>query len=423
MKAIITSIFLLFGFSLIYGQDESILVFDGAFINIHNAANIVIDNPHDAAIQRTVNGGHIISEGENNNVRWNIGAEAGNYLVPFGFGTTHLLPLAFSTYGGAGNGYIEMATYGGSDWENSTYLPTGISNFHGFSGPDNSAYAMDRFWKIKARGYNSGNNDKPNFGSLMFGYRLEELQPDNTIRENEVMVQRYNPDLDSWYDFLPGGGNAAVDNVNRTVTIPLGVHKEQIYDWWVIVDKISPLPVELLGFTAEAVENAVHLQWKTTSEKNSEKFIVERSVDGENWEYVFEVAAQGFSTNEQSYEGIDENPYFGYSYYRLKQLDSDGTYNYSPIRQVYFEGAGQDAVTFYPNPTQNLVYVKTSQNFQNKGTLKVFDIQGKLLLKKDIFPDMGRIIPVNIEKLPQGTYLFRIEQSNALSNSYKVVKL
>ena len=313
-------------------QNEAVLVLNGAYINIEDGAQLVIDNPKDTAIKRTINGGHIISEDEDDIVRWNIGSNNGDYLVPFGYQTTDYLPLEFSTYGGLGNGYYELATYGGPTFLNSSYLPTGISNFVGFGAPDNSPYVMDRFWRVQARNYNSSNADRPDFQFLSLSYRdIEHSRVGNTINENTVWIQRYNPVLDSWYDYIPGSGVATVNTAANTVSVNV-VPSDETFDWWVIVDKISPLPVELLSFTASLIENKiVSLDWVTSTEYNSDKFIIERSIDGINWEFLAEKKAAGRSQQPIQYQGFDNSPYLGINYYRLRQVDLDGSFTYSKI--------------------------------------------------------------------------------------------
>lgn len=406
-------------------QGGAVLVINGGYINIENGARLVIDNPVDTAIKRTIAGGHIISEHENDIVRWNIGNRNGNYFVPFGLGTANYLPLRFNTTGGIGNGYFDLATYGGSNYLNTSYLPTGITNFTGFSSPDNSPYVMDRFWKIAARDYSSANAGRPNFSFLSLSYRDQEhLNPGNIINENLVFIQRYNPVLDTWYDYLPGGGSATVDVNNNTVSVPV-VPNDEIFDWWVIVDQISPLPVELLSFTADAVDNKiVHLNWETASEQNSDKFIVERSLDGKTWEFVVEVSASGFSNQIKNYQGVDPSPYSGYSYYRLKQLDLDGSFSYSATEQVFIKDAVVYTTVVYPNPATNQINVQFSDARVKSRVLIVYDVQGKLLIHRDVLSaTANNIVPIDVSRLAQGSYLIQVITDQNSSETYKFVKL
>ncbi|QKG53067.1 hypothetical protein [Hymenobacter sp. BRD67] len=114
----------------------------------------------------------------------------------------------------------------------------------------------------------------------------------------------------------------------------------------------TPLPVELTAFTATAEGNtAVALAWATASEQNTLAFEVERSQDGKTFAHVSTVAAAGSSSTSRRYELLDTNPLARQSvlYYRLKQLDVDGTYSYSPVRTVALAGASA-GLSLYPNP-------------------------------------------------------------------------
>lgn len=406
-------------------QNGAILVLNGAYINIENAAQLVIDNPVDTAIKRTINSGHIISENENDIVRWNIGNNNGDYIVPFGYQISDYLPLEFTTFGGIGNGYYELATYSGPSFLNSSYLPTGITNFTGFGAADNSPYVMDRFWKLKARGYNSGNNDRPDFQFLSLSYRdIEHSRAGNVINENTTWIQRYNPVLDSWYDYIPGGGSATVNTSNNTVSVNV-VPKDETFDWWAIVDQISPLPVELLSFIATAIENrVVSLDWVTSSEYSSDKFIIERSIDGKNWEVLTEKPAAGRSQQPIQYQVIDNSPYLGLNYYRLKQVDLDGSFVLSKVETAMITDHSEFTAMIYPNPTLNQINIQFSNMDFKQRKLNVLDVQGKVLIKRDLTAkDKSSIVPIDVSKLSQGSYLIQVETDSQELEVYKFVKL
>lgn len=404
-------------------QNGAVLVMNGGYINIENGAQLVIDNPVDTAIKRTLAGGHIISEHENDVIRWNIGNRNGDYFIPFGVGISDYIPLRFTTYGGVGNGYFELATYGGPDYLNSSYLPAGLTNFTGFSANDNSPYVMDRFWKIKARDYASSNAGRPDFHFLSLSYRdTEHTNIGNIINEGSVFIQRYNPILDSWYDYIPAAGAVTTNVVNNTVSVNV-VPNDEIFDWWAIVDAISPLPVELLSFDAKPVDNkAVVIEWTTVSERNLDKFIVERSMDGVSWEFVLQTAALGDSRSLAEYQGVDAAPYTGQSYYRLKQIDLDGTYSYSSIKAVYIEDATRMLTLIYPNPAQGVLNVHFSDELTPK-SLVVYDVQGKLVISRDIRSETANTVPLDISRLAQGSYLIQIVTDEQETETYKFVKL
>ena len=114
----------------------------------------------------------------------------------------------------------------------------------------------------------------------------------------------------------------------------------------------EPLPVELTQFTATATgPSAVRLAWATASEKNSAVFEVERSADGRAFVAIGAVAAAGSSSRARGYELLDSKLPAGAAtlYYRLRQVDADGSFSYSPVRTVGLTGAAA-GLSLYPNP-------------------------------------------------------------------------
>lgn len=116
------------------------------------------------------------------------------------------------------------------------------------------------------------------------------------------------------------------------------------------------LPIELLSFKAYSMENGtVLLEWQTRSEINNDYFTVEKSKDGFSWEHLVDVGGAGNSSTFLNYSWIDSNPFNGTSYYRLKQTDFDGQFEYSQVRDVDCNGLSSNEVQFYPNPTNSQI--------------------------------------------------------------------
>ena len=136
----------------------------------------------------------------------------------------------------------------------------------------------------------------------------------------------------------------------------------------------SPLPIEMVSFTAFAFKNKVKLKWITLSEKNNKGFIVERSSDGFNWEKLGFLQGKGDPLSEYTYSFIDPKPNQGINYYRLLQEDFDGYSEYSKIVQVFFQGT---SLAFYPNPAVDDIH---------------FITHGKPLSKVLIHNSLGQLI-------------------------------
>jgi hypothetical protein len=180
----------------------------------------------------------------------------------------------------------------------------------------------------------------------------------------------------------------------------------------VINGKSQTLPISLSQFTAEKInERSARLFWETTSEVNSDYFIIQRSTDTENWESLGRVDAIGTPTSTQSYEFIDntipttlrseDNIFF----YRLAMVDLDEQYELSAIRTLSFEGTS-GIINIYPNPTaQNLIVDLTSVEGNSK--IQLIDIQGRLIFEQKVTDEYNDIPVLNLRDmgLDNGTYL------------------
>jgi len=126
------------------------------------------------------------------------------------------------------------------------------------------------------------------------------------------------------------------------------------FSLWTLGNAANPLPVELAAFTAQAQGTGALLRWTTASEANNARFEVESSPDGTGFTQLGTVAGAGSSTQAHSYAFTDEHvARYAASqvYYRLRQVDLDGTASYSPVRTVVLTGAGA-GLALYPNPAR-----------------------------------------------------------------------
>jgi len=199
------------------------LILDGAIITIAQGAYLVIENPAANAITR--NSGYIVSEGENNMIKWMIGTTTGNYTVPWGYNSNYI-PLSFTPGSGTGgSGYFLFSTYH-TGWQNSTQLPTGVANMNGASGTDNSAFASDRFWQVNAQSYTV----KPTLSNLTFTYiDVENSATNNTITESNLKASRYHSSLTSWTDVILA---STLNTTSNAITVT-SVNAANLQPWWV----------------------------------------------------------------------------------------------------------------------------------------------------------------------------------------------
>lgn len=151
------------------------------------------------------------------------------------------------------------------------------------------------------------------------------------------------------------------------------------------------LPIEMLSFAAQDHGSRVHTQWITGSEHDNHHFEVERSVDGEHWASIGSVPGGGNSPVPLHYAWDDEQPLFGWSYYRLRQVDQDGTPHFSQAEVVFH--AVEDRTRAWPQPSSGEF---NASGFQN----------APLLLDA-----LGRLVPIaSTGSNDEGTWHIRMTQ-------------
>lgn len=146
------------------------------------------------------------------------------------------------------------------------------------------------------------------------------------------------------------------------------------YEIWIIQ---APLPVELSSFEAIKGEQSVDVVWTTAFEENSQRFILQRSSDARDWTDLYQVETGEESAISKNYQFIDQAPEH-LNYYRLKQVDEDGSIHLSAIKFVRFDELPQ-AIKVMPNPFSNQITV-TGQ-FDNWHHYIIVDQQGRSLIQ------------------------------------------
>lgn len=136
-----------------------------------------------------------------------------------------------------------------------------------------------------------------------------------------------------------------------------------------------PLPIELVSFNAEVIQNEVMLKWTTASELNNDYFTIQRSKTGEAWETIIDnIEGAGTTTETRHYQRSDGMPYPGVSYYRLKQTDEDGQFSYSSVKRVDIVPVYQ--LKAFPNPTEGKFTITTGFEL-DKSNVKLMNLLGK----------------------------------------------
>lgn len=176
------------------------------------------------------------------------------------------------------------------------------------------------------------------------------------------------------------------------------------------------LPIELLNFTATAMpDRRVRLDWKKASEINNDYFTVERAGPELGFEQLEIVDGAGNSFTPITYRTYDNAPLNGLNYYRLKQTDFDGSFEYSNVVSVNF--TGDDFLHCYPNPVANQLIVSTNQELVE---LKLIAVTGVA-----VYEHKGSIsgtIIIDLSTLPSGCYMLKAMNKEGAMSSEVIVK-
>ncbi len=176
-------------------------------------------------------------------------------------------------------------------------------------------------------------------------------------------------------------------------------------------NKGAVLPITLAGFFANRTkDNEVKVTWQTAMEKNNAYFDIERSEDGKTFRSIGEVKGKGNTSSGFSYSFMDEKPTQGNNYYRLKQTDYDGTFEYSHILTVK-NNAKQERFVLSPNPVSEVLNVEYLGKNNDTRTIAIYDILGNLIL--EINNDLQEN-EINTSSLQSGTYILKINQNGTV---------
>jgi hypothetical protein len=228
---------------------------------------------------------------------------------------------------------------------------------------------------------------------------------------------------------LPGNttfGNLVIDKpsgtiqllsdvaVENTFTEENGTLEENGNTLWVAG---TPMPVELSSFSAVILENGIKLKWRTETELNNYGFEVQRSisnVQSQRWQLLGFIDGHGNSNSPNDYSFVDESATDGKYYYRLKQIDTDGTIEYSKIIEIDLGiVVNYELNQNYPNPFNPSTTISFSLPVSNNVSLKIFNALGEEIITLiESFLEPGvHTYTFNAEDLATGLYVYQLSTS------------
>ena len=171
----------------------------------------------------------------------------------------------------------------------------------------------------------------------------------------------------------------------------------------------APLPVDLLTFTVTKNNSHAYVSWETATEKNNDYFTIEKSTNLIDWKTVETIEGAGNSLSLLSYSTVDQNPYKGTSYYRLKQTDYDGKFEYSQIRSVNLNKPIKE-LKVYPNPATDQITIEGIKGEQTG--IHIYNVQGEnvshlINTVKSREPGLS----IDLSQLSVGIYFIKVDSS------------
>ena len=164
-------------------------------------------------------------------------------------------------------------------------------------------------------------------------------------------------------------------------------------------------------------DNTVVLTWNVT-EYNNKSFIVQHSINGNDWEDIAIVQSKNSAESMTDYSFTHRNKLSGKQFYRLKDIDIDTkATGVSPIKTLMLENNKQ-AVTIWPNPATNHIQIANDNNAAYTNA-KVIDLTGKTMIEKKLDANINEI---TVSELPTGIYIVKIENNKGQSHMQKIVK-
>ncbi len=421
----------IFIFTIVVGVDFSaqnaLVLKDNPYIVLDGGTSatpiyLIINQTNSNGIITQGTGGNIISENEYNYVKWNVGTSTGTFTIPFTTGalsnpTEQKIPLSVQiTTAGSGTGDFLFSTYETDD--NNLPWASGVTHFQSATGiVDNKDWVVDRFWILDAENYST----KPS-AQLTFGFNDDnsEVGAPNLLDPTNLGAQRFNTSNGHWEGTANGlngiwgtvsgsAGSRSVGGVNTTGA--------DFYRVWTLTDYSNPLPLDLIYFKSTCLNGKIRLEWESDVDFGS-NFEVQRSLDGHFFTSL--ASSVSFGGQLQKHIFIDESPFDGNNYYRLKIEGEEGIH-YSEVL-VEQKCSNQDGIKIFSpfNEKDILIFIENGES--TKYNLFLMDIAGKIIHTATLQSEKGntqfRLTPPTAAK---GIYNVLLIDTNGNRITAKVI--
>ena len=349
------------------------------------------------------------------NLKRSIASNTDTYAFYIGDGTASTDYYRFDFNNNNLAGVTDLLTKVSGITESGNNIDANITANEG-AGNGYSNVLGDAIWEITPTGTASGGSYGVN---LYFGDLSSELA------DNFFGVLKRNSGSTTYADWDSFSGSTtkpADDAIGRTVA---GEYSQRTgftsFSEFAVGETSFSLPIELVNFYGKYIEQGIKLFWTTASEINNDKYYIERSFDGLNFHVFATVSGAGNSSKIIDYNYLDTTRFHTPVYYKLKQVDYDGSHSYSDIISFNRKVNRFEDVNIYINQASNELCI-SSNNEISISKVSIYDYTGKLLYAK-VLPSDNFIKNSNIEipSLNIGLYLISLKSTNGLQTIKYVV--
>lgn len=178
------------------------------------------------------------------------------------------------------------------------------------------------------------------------------------------------------------------------------------------------------NFNAFKADRAVELEWATNQSFKSVSYILERSIDGNTYEKIKQITNSELSEELAYFKDFDQTPALGDNFYRLKQVFTDGTFEYTEVQKVNF-GIDLEAISFFPNPAENELFIDLDEYQGKSGHLIISDQYGRVLEDRTFDEIPSDLIRLDFSKYINGLYFVRtkVDRSEYIAKKILISKM
>lgn len=274
-----------------------------------------------------------------------------------------------------------------------------------------------------------GHSELSGAGNARSILRWFEIEPANNENLNATLVFKYvvgdltfSGDEPSFSLFKRPIGASEMDWVLEASVLDAQNKKltatgVQRFSQWTVSSADAPMPIVLLSFNARAIEQGVELNWITGAEINSDFFTIERSNNGLDFFPIEQVAAAGTTSQMHYYRTEDKDAFKGLSYYRLKQTDYNGDYDYSATIGVFLKEIQTEQIVLYPNPGKGEFFIR----LEGEAPLpyRLIDLQGRVITTGMAEPQNVNMI--SLPGLKKGIYTMLFISDDIITRKIQVL--